>query len=107
MNISELQKRAMDVRQRYAALNQKDGHDVWDAKAYAMGFAGDFGDLMKLVMAKENLRHVDDVDAKLRHELADCLWCLLVLAEKYQVNLEDAFLHTMDELDKRIDGAMV
>lgn len=105
MNLNELQKRALEVRQKYAELNVKDGHDTWAGKEYAMGFAGDFGDLMKLIMAKENLRHIDEVDRKLAHELADCLWSLLVLANHYNVDLEKEFLKTMSELDVRIDEA--
>ena len=105
-NLKDLQQRAMAIRQQYAELNKKDGHDQWGPKDYALGFAGDFGDLMKLVMAKENMRHIDDVDAKLKHELADCLWSLLVLAEHYGVDLEAEFLDTMTKLDARIAGAM-
>lgn len=104
-DLADLQKRAADIRQRYAALNVKDGHDAWGPKEYAMGYVGDIGDLLKLVMAKENLRHIDDVDTKLVHELADCLWSILVLAEHYGVDLDKEFLKTMDGLEKRIEKA--
>ncbi len=105
-DLMELQKQAMAIRLRYAELNEKDGHDKWGPKDYAMGFAGDFGDLQKLIMAKENMRQIDDVDKKLKHELADCLWSILVLAEHYGIDLESEFLNTMKELDERITGAM-
>lgn len=66
------------------------------------GFVGDVGDLMKLVMAKSGVRRVDDIDKKLAHELADCLWSVLVLSQLYGVNLETAFLQTMDELEQAL-----
>ena len=66
------------------------------------GFVGDVGDLMKLVMAKNGLRTVDDVDQKLRHELADCLWSVLTLAKLYEVNLEQEFLTTMAEIETKL-----
>jgi len=106
-NIQDLQKRAHEIRQKYNQLNAEHGHEAWDSKAYAMGFVGDVGDLLKLVMAKENLRTlkgVDNVDAKLAHELGDCLWALFVIAASYDIDLEAAFLKTMDELDVRIAG---
>jgi NTP pyrophosphatase (non-canonical NTP hydrolase) len=103
--LKDLQKRALEVRQKYNELNQHDGHETWDGKAYAMGFVGDVGDLVKLIMAQSNLRTIDDSVAKLNHELADCLWSLLVLANHYDVDLEAAFFHTMEELDTRIAGA--
>lgn len=102
MTIKDLQQRAMAIRQKYADLNKKDGHNAWGVKDYAMGFAGDFGDLQKIIMAKENMRHIDDIDLKLKHELSDCLWSLLVLAEHYEVDLEEEFLNTMKELEARI-----
>jgi hypothetical protein len=101
-DLQNLQQRALQIRDMYAALNAKDGHDVWRGKEFMMGFVGDIGDLTKLVMAKENLRHTDDVDAKLAHELCDCLWSILVLAEQYNIDIKQEFLKTMDELEQRI-----
>lgn len=39
------------------------------------------------------------------HELADCLWSVMVLADAYDVDLEDAFLRTMRDLNEHLDGA--
>ena len=36
----------------------------------------------------------------LAHELADCLWSVLTLADAYDVDLAAAFTSTMDELDE-------
>ncbi len=63
------------------------------------GFVVDVGDLMRLVMAKSGIRRVEDVDGKLEHELADCLWSVLVLSKLYGVDIEKAFLRTMDDLE--------
>lgn len=101
-NLAELQQRAQQIRQKYDELNANDGHGKWDGTDYAAGFVGDVGDLMKLVMAKDGKRRGEDVDAKLQHELGDCLWSLLVIAEHYGVDLEKAFNGTMDELQERL-----
>lgn len=66
------------------------------------GFVGDVGDLMKLVMAKSGVRSADNLDAKLAHELADCLWSVLTLAKLYEVDLEQAFLSTMNSIEAKI-----
>lgn len=73
----------------------------WTGTELALGFAGDVGELAKLVMAKEGRRSTrhQDLDAALAHELADCLWSVLVLAKTYNVDLEQAFNHTMDQLE--------
>jgi NTP pyrophosphatase (non-canonical NTP hydrolase) len=41
---------------------------------------------------------------RVNHELADCLWSVLVLARKLDVDIERAFWTTMLELDNRLDG---
>lgn len=104
-SFSDLQKRADQVRALYGELNEKNIGKQWDAKDYAMGFAGDLGDLLKLVTAKEGMRKIDDVDTKLEHELADCIWSVMMLANHYNIDLERAFTQTMDELESRIKKA--
>jgi NTP pyrophosphatase (non-canonical NTP hydrolase) len=103
-DIANLQNRALEVQARYSKFNAGKGHGSWGAKEYAMGLVGDIGDLLKLVMAKENLRSGEDVDIRLCHELSDCLWSIFIIASKYDINLEKSFLATMDELDQRLDG---
>jgi NTP pyrophosphatase (non-canonical NTP hydrolase) len=100
--IKDLQARAQEIAAKYTELNIRRGEKEWGPKDRALGFVTDVGELMELVMAKEGMRHIDDVDAKLQHELADCLWSVLVLAGHYDVDIEAAFAKTMDQLDKRI-----
>jgi len=102
MEIEQLARRAMEIREKYGELEKKKYGKAWDKSQIAQGFAGDAGNLMKIIMAKEGLRDMDDIDKKLAHELSDCLWSVLVLAEKYEINIEKAFLKTMDELEERI-----
>ena len=104
METKELSKRAMDIRNKYDELEIRKYGKKWTTTQVMEGFVGDVGDLMKLVMAKDGIRQAEDVDKKLAHELADCLWCVLVLSERYGVNIEKEFLHTMDELEKRIQN---
>jgi len=104
-DLNELLVRAEEIRKKYEELNAKQGKAAWGTKDYAMGFVGDVGDLMKLVMAKQNLRDSEDVDAKLEHELTDCLWSILILANEYGIDLDAAFARNMDQLEAKIAGA--
>src|SRR5437868_1451804 len=87
MTIAQLTARARRIRVLYGALETKRSGRAWSVPELAQGFVGDVGDLMKLVMAKEGRRtsKEKDVDAALAHELADCLWAVLVLADAYNV----------------------
>ena len=104
MDFKQIQQRALEIRNKYTELEIKKNGQSWTNSQIMEGFVVDVGDLMKLVMAKEGAREIDDVDTKLAHELSDCLWSVLVLATKYNVDLETSFLNTMDELEKRIES---
>jgi NTP pyrophosphatase (non-canonical NTP hydrolase) len=102
MELKDISKRALEIKTRYAELNvQKYGRD-WTTEEVAQGFVGDVGDLTKLVMAKSNIRDIADVDTKLAHELSDCLWSVLILANEYNIDIEKSFLETMDLLEKKL-----
>src|SRR6516165_6669924 len=99
MELSDLAARALEIRRKYARLERERYGREWSSEELMLGFVKDVGDLATLVQAKEGVRAVDDADAALAHELADCLWSLFVLADRYGVDLERAFSETMDELD--------
>lgn len=99
MEFAELIVRAMEIRQQYAEMETTRYGRAWSLEELALGFVGDVGDLSKLLMAHVGVRNIPDVEQKLAHELADCLWSLLVLSQKVGVDLECAFLRTMDDLE--------
>ena len=104
MQFNEIIKRARAIKKAYSHLNSREGNKVWGASEYVQGLVGDVGDLMKLIMAKKGLRFSaeEDVNAALKHELADCLWSVLTIADELGINLEKEFLATMDKLENKI-----
>lgn len=102
MEFSQLTERALQVRQRFAGHEQRRTGRTWTREEIMQGFVVDVGDLMKLIMAKAGARPVEQADAKLAHELSDCLWSVLVLAQLYEVDLEKEFLATMDDIERRL-----
>ena len=102
--VEVLSTHAMEVRQRFAAFeNNRIGRE-WTTAEIMSGFVVDVGDLTRLVMAATGARHVDDLGSKLEHELADCLWSLLVLAKRLDVDLAQAFEATMRDLTAFLDA---
>lgn len=92
----------MQLRNLFTHYNNKAGGKKWSKEHIAQGLVGDVGDLMKIIMAKAGLRTINGVDKKLAHELSDCLWSILVLAQLYNVDLEKSFMTTMDEVEKNL-----
>ncbi len=101
-DFSEIRKKALQIHSLYKDFNKRNYGREWTGEELAMGLVGDVGDLMKLIATKEGVRSISDVDSKLGHELADCLWSIIILAEEYGVDLEKEFGRTMGYLEKRI-----
>lgn len=101
MQFQDITNRAVEVRRKYDALNASRGV-AWNEQNLMSGFVGDVGDLSKIIMAKHGLRDMDNIDEKLAHELSDCLWSVLVIADKYGIDLAAEFTKTMDQLEARI-----
>lgn len=96
MQFSEIIQRAKQIREKYAALEKKQDGKEWTKEQIMQGFLGDVEDLKKILSSE-----VINND-KLAHELSDCLWSVIILADKYQIDLKTSFMKTMDELDERI-----
>lgn len=102
MDIAELQKQALVIADLYDQLNNEEGRITWSDQQLLQGFVGDVGDLSKIIMARNKLRPMDNVEEKLAHELADCLWSILVLAAKCNVDISQAFTKNMKELEEKL-----
>jgi NTP pyrophosphatase (non-canonical NTP hydrolase) len=84
MEFQKLVAKSLEIRQKYALLEEKRHGASWTNEELALGFVGDVGDLTKLVVAMEGKRDIPDAESKLAHELADCLWSVIVLADVHQ-----------------------
>lgn len=95
---------AIAIRDHYNELQTVDGNKIWSAQDRTAGLVGDVGDLSKLVMAKYGLRRgPQDIDAALEHELSDCLWSVLVIANELNIDIESAFTKWVNEMHTRIE----
>ena len=98
MNFSDLEKSALQLNELYEQLETKRYGRIWTTEELALGFVGDVGDLAKLIQAHAGVRSIDDCKAKLGHELSDCLWSIIVLANKCGIDLEAEFVRNTREI---------
>jgi len=102
MEFQAIIDRATQIRKLYEEREKQLYGSSWTSEEIALGFVGDVGDLAKLVIAENGKRNIPDSKEKLEHELADCLWSVIVLSKIHQVDLETSFLRTMDALERHI-----
>jgi len=102
MDFQEISRKAITVRKLYEEFEARQYGAPWTSEEIALGFVGDVGDLEKLVMAESGRRTILESKIKLAHELADCLWSALVLANLHNIDLEKTFLETMNNLERQL-----
>lgn len=107
MDLETLQADAMRVHALYDELNHRERGRTWTREDFVLGFMGDLGDLAKLVQAAEGARgDIEGGREALGHELADCLWSVLVLAKLYDVDLGAEFDRLTTGLTEQIQSQL-
>ena len=100
-------QRALAVRSQFAVFEARNYGREWTTEDLTLGLMKDVGDLAALVQASEGVRQAEgaDVGKAVRHELSDCLWSVIVLADRLGIDLEAAFTQTMDDLGSQLPGS--
>jgi NTP pyrophosphatase (non-canonical NTP hydrolase) len=106
MEFSDLETSAIQLNDLYERLEIKRWGRIWTTPELALGFMGDVGDLAKLIQANAGIRDIDDCKAKLGHELSDCLWSIIVLANKCGIDLEAEFVRNTRELAEYVSSEL-
>jgi NTP pyrophosphatase (non-canonical NTP hydrolase) len=106
MNFSDLEQAALELNALYEQLEARRYGRAWTTEELMLGFVGDVGDLAKLIQAHAGVRDMDDCKAKLGHELSDCLWSIMVLANKCGIDLEAEYARTTRELIEYVSSEL-
>lgn len=95
--------RARHVRELYKQLEQRLHGSAWTPQEVMLGYLYDIGELGRLVMAAEDRwLHEGDLPRELEDKLSECLWWVLVLADRLGVDITKAFTAKMNDLDVQL-----
>lgn len=102
MDLTTLQARAVETAEMYDRFHEAANRSRWTTRDFALGFAADVGLLAKAVQGMDGRRLIDDARTRLGHQLADCLWSVLVLADRYDVDVVAEFVEMTTDLERRL-----
>jgi NTP pyrophosphatase (non-canonical NTP hydrolase) len=101
MELAELQKLGDIIDQAYIKSGKERGYGERTPLVYTGFLMTDIGELVEQIMAKEKYRDGEDIDKKIEHELADCLWAILMLAKHLNVDMEKAYTQMIKDVQGR------
>jgi NTP pyrophosphatase (non-canonical NTP hydrolase) len=99
--------RARRVRALYEILEERQNGQVWSLHELVLGFVNDVGTVGRLVLARDGTWDFDgDVRAQLQQKLAESMWWVMVLADRLDIDMADAFVSTMDRIEADLQDAV-
>ena len=102
MELKELKEKALEIVELYNKHDSLDGKKITTTEGIVMQFVSDVGDLSRYIVKKERGDQSEDFNENVARELAECLGHILVLSEKYGVDVEEAFVKEFDRLKSQL-----
>ena len=100
-------QRALEIRALYEILEQRLNGKVWSLHELMLGFTNDVGTVGRLILAHDGTWDIDgDVTGQLEHKLAESMWWVMVLADRLDIDMAEAFTSTMDRIEGGLTGAV-
>jgi len=107
-NLDRARDDALDVRRLYEILEQRFNGKTWSLHELMIGFSGDVGTIGRLLLAHDGTWPIDgDAEEELKHKLAEALWWVFVLADKLDIDIDEAFTKTMSSIRTDLEATIV
>jgi len=98
---------ALEVRRLYEILEQRFNGTTWSLHELMLGFSNDVGYIGRLLLAHDGTWGIEgDSEAELKHKLSETLWWVFVLAEKLDIDIDEAFAETMATIRTGLNGTI-
>lgn len=103
MNFSEVIDRSVQIRKQYHQLEKQIHGTEWTVEEDALAFLTDAGLVGRLTMSQqERWPKSGNNIAELEHKLSECIWWLIVLAERMDIDINQALEQFLTKLEKQL-----
>ncbi|SHI21427.1 MazG-like protein [Desulfosporosinus lacus] len=103
MNFSEVVERSVQIRKQYHQLERQYHEKEWTVEEDALAFLTDAGLVGRLTMSQqERWPKGGDTLSELEHKLSECLWWVIVLAERMNIDISESLDVFLSKLEKQL-----
>lgn len=104
MDFKEAIARSNKIRESYHNLELEHHGSKWTVEEDALAFLTDAGLVGRLTMAQQGRwPKGSETIPELEHKLGECIWWLTVLAERMDINIEEAFEKFISKTEKLVN----
>ncbi len=105
MNFSEIIVRSIQIRERYHKLERQHHGKEWSVEEDALAFLTDAGLVGRLTMSQqERWPKAGDTGSELKHKLSECIWWLIVLSERMDIDISESLNEFLSALEGQLRG---
>lgn len=106
-SLSNAREQALAVRSLYEILEERFNGKTWSLHELMIGFSNDVGQIGRLLLAHDGTWNIEgDPRAELRHKLAESVWWTFVLADKLDIDIDEAYAQTMDRIRTGLESTI-
>ena len=106
MLFSKAVMRSERIREIYHKLELKHHGSEWTVEEDALAFLTDAGLVGRLTMAQQGRWPMEKEPAQdLEHKLGECIWWLIVLAERMEIDAESALAAFLTNTEQQLKGS--
>lgn len=103
MNFSGIIERSVAIRESYHKLEKQYHGQKWSVEEDALAFLTDSGLVGRLTMSQQGRWPKDgDSEAELEYKLSECIWWLIVLAERMDIDIEEALDSFLTKIENQL-----
>lgn len=105
MNLSNIIKRSIAIRESYHKLEEQHHGSEWSVEEDALAFLTDAGLVGRLTMSQQGRWLTGgDTAAELEHKLSECIWWLIVLAERMEIDIGESLEGFLAKLEGQLQS---
>lgn len=90
IDFEQLKNRSQKIRERYHELELQHHGSKWTIEEDALAFLTDAGLVGRHVMAQQGRWPKANTEEELKHKLGESIWWLTVLAQRMDIDIEEA-----------------
>jgi len=100
MHFKELTERSKKLRTAYHQLERQHHGTEWTIEEDALAFLTDAGLVGRHTMSQQGRWPAENTDTELQHKLGECIWWITILAERMDIDIEDAVEKFLTKTEK-------
>jgi NTP pyrophosphatase (non-canonical NTP hydrolase) len=100
MDIKQVIERSKKIRAAYHQLEKQHHNSEWTVEEDALAFLTDAGLVGRHTMSQQKRWPANNTDTELEHKLGECIWWLTVLADRMDIDIEEAVENFLTKTEK-------